>query len=177
MKTCKCEHWEVCPVCKPEWFDRWGNRLPPEPTPLQKANGRIEELEQQLAEREKQAVLLQESLREQITLLRGVFQLYIEEHEEFTDENNCTAMACSLEAHHIAKEAFHQPDVQAYSAGKLVELARVVLKQLNLTADADDLRQYTLCEKEPVGEVTGVDDEWIHTLRIGTKLYRARSMK
>ena len=49
MKTCKCEHWEVCPVCKPEWFDRWGNRLPPEPTPLQKANGRIEELEQQLA--------------------------------------------------------------------------------------------------------------------------------
>lgn len=49
MKTCKCEHWAVCPVCKPEWFDRWGNRLPPEPTPLQKANGRIEELEQQLA--------------------------------------------------------------------------------------------------------------------------------
>ena len=52
MRACKCVHWEVCPTCKPEWFDRWGNRLPPEPTPLQKANGRIEELEQQLAERE-----------------------------------------------------------------------------------------------------------------------------
>jgi len=62
MKTCKCEHWEVCPVCKPEWFDRWGNRLPPEPTPLQKANGRIEELEQQLAEREKQIVLYEQAL-------------------------------------------------------------------------------------------------------------------
>ena len=49
MRTCKCEHWEVCPVCKPEWFDSEGNRLPPEPTPLQKANGRIGELEQQLA--------------------------------------------------------------------------------------------------------------------------------
>jgi len=48
MKSCNCEHWEVCPVCKPGWFDSEGNRLPPEPTPLQKANGRIEELEQQL---------------------------------------------------------------------------------------------------------------------------------
>ena len=110
----------------------------------------LELAEEQLAEHEKQAVLLQDSLREQITLLRGVFQLYIEEHEEFTDENNWTAMACSLEAHHIAKEAFHQPDVQAHSAGNLVELAIVVIKQLNLTAYADDLRQYTLCEKEPV---------------------------
>lgn len=64
-----------------------------------------------------------------------------------------------------------------YSAGELVELARVVLKLLNLTADADELRQYILCEKEPVGEVTGVDDEWIHTLRIGTKLYRAKEQK
>jgi uncharacterized coiled-coil protein SlyX len=62
MRTCKCEHWEVCPVCKPEWFDSEGNRLPPEPTPLQKANGRIEELEQHLAEREKQVTLLREAL-------------------------------------------------------------------------------------------------------------------
>lgn len=83
MRTCKCEHWAVCPVCKPEWFDNEGNRLPPEPTPMQKANGRIEELEQQLAEREKQAVLLQESLREQITLLRGVFQLYMEAESDY----------------------------------------------------------------------------------------------
>ena len=50
MKICKCEHWAVCPICKPEWYDNEGNRLPPEPTPLQAANGRIEELEQQLAE-------------------------------------------------------------------------------------------------------------------------------
>ena len=49
MRTCKCKHWEVCPTCQPDWFDIDGNRLPPEPTPLQKANGRIEELEQQLA--------------------------------------------------------------------------------------------------------------------------------
>lgn len=49
MRTCKCEHWAVCPVCKPEWFDNEGNRLPPEPTPLQVANGIIAELRQQLA--------------------------------------------------------------------------------------------------------------------------------
>ncbi len=67
MKTCKCEHWEVCPVCKPEWFDRWGNRLPPEPTPLQKANGRIEELEQQLDERE---IALRQKLEIVSALLR-----------------------------------------------------------------------------------------------------------
>jgi hypothetical protein len=56
MRACKCEHWEVCPVCKPEWFDNEGNRLPPEPTHLQVANGVIGELRQQLAERTKQLV-------------------------------------------------------------------------------------------------------------------------
>ncbi len=50
MKTCKCEHWAVCPICQPEWFDNEGNRLPPEPTPLQAANKTIEELKQQLTE-------------------------------------------------------------------------------------------------------------------------------
>lgn len=49
MRTCKCEHWEVCPTCQPDWFDREGNRLPPEPTPLQAANKTIEDLKQQLA--------------------------------------------------------------------------------------------------------------------------------
>ena len=62
MKSCNCEHWEVCPVCKPEWFDSEGNRLPPEPTPLQKAHGRIEELEQQIAERDAAIKLLRDAL-------------------------------------------------------------------------------------------------------------------
>ena len=39
----------MCPTCQPDWFDIDGNRLPPEPKKLKKANGRIEELEQQLA--------------------------------------------------------------------------------------------------------------------------------
>lgn len=69
MRTCKCEHWEVCPVCKPNWFDSEGNRLPPEPTPLQAANGVIESLRQQLAHREAQIVGLRDAA---LGLSRGV---------------------------------------------------------------------------------------------------------
>ena len=42
MKQCKCEHWQDCPVCQPRRFDADGNRLPPEPTPLQAARAQIE---------------------------------------------------------------------------------------------------------------------------------------
>ena len=42
MKQCKCEHWQECPVCQPRRFDANGNRLPPEPTPLQAARAQIE---------------------------------------------------------------------------------------------------------------------------------------
>ncbi|MBT9158951.1 MAG: hypothetical protein DDT26_00200 [Dehalococcoidia bacterium] len=42
MKQCKCEHWQECPVCQPRRFDADGNRLPPEPTPLQAARAQIE---------------------------------------------------------------------------------------------------------------------------------------
>ena len=42
MKQCKCEHWQECPVCQPSRFDADGNRLPPEPTPLQAARAQIE---------------------------------------------------------------------------------------------------------------------------------------
>lgn len=45
MKACKCEHWQRCPVCMPHLFDSDGNLLPPEPTPLQAARNRINELE------------------------------------------------------------------------------------------------------------------------------------
>jgi hypothetical protein len=44
-KQCKCEHWQQCPVCMPHRFDKNGHLLPPEPTPLQAARIRIEELE------------------------------------------------------------------------------------------------------------------------------------
>jgi hypothetical protein len=44
-KECKCEHWQQCPVCMPHRFDKNGHLLPPEPTPLQAARIRIEELE------------------------------------------------------------------------------------------------------------------------------------
>ena len=44
-KQCKCEHWQQCPVCMPHRFDSNGNLLPPEPTPLQAARIRIEQLE------------------------------------------------------------------------------------------------------------------------------------
>ena len=27
MTTCNCEHWQVCPTCKPDMFDDEGNRL------------------------------------------------------------------------------------------------------------------------------------------------------
>lgn len=50
MKQCKCEHWMICPVCKPSRFDADGNLLPPEPTPLEAARMRVHELEAELAE-------------------------------------------------------------------------------------------------------------------------------
>lgn len=72
MKTCKCEHWAVCPICQPEWFDIDGNRLPPEPTPLQKLNGRIEELEQQLAEAQKKLEFAEACLAGDGALITGL---------------------------------------------------------------------------------------------------------
>lgn len=48
-KQCKCEHWQQCPICMPHRFDANGNLLPPEPTPLQAARNRIEELERDVA--------------------------------------------------------------------------------------------------------------------------------
>lgn len=47
-KECKCEHWQQCPVCMPHRFDKNGHLLPPEPTLLQAARIRIEELERDL---------------------------------------------------------------------------------------------------------------------------------
>jgi hypothetical protein len=44
MKQCRCEHWQTCPICYPQAFDADGNRLPIEPSPLEKAKSRIEEL-------------------------------------------------------------------------------------------------------------------------------------
>ena len=38
---CKCEHWQICPVCSPSRFDADGNLLPPEPTPLEAARTQI----------------------------------------------------------------------------------------------------------------------------------------
>jgi len=34
MNECKCEHWQVCVICKPEMFDDNGNMLtfPPPPS-------------------------------------------------------------------------------------------------------------------------------------------------
>ena len=43
-QRCKCEHWQFCPVCAPQMFDGNGNRLPPEPTPLEAAKSEIERL-------------------------------------------------------------------------------------------------------------------------------------
>ena len=62
MKTCKCEHWQQCPVCMPHRFDGEGKLLPPEPTPLQAARNETESLRQQLANREKQIVMLRDEL-------------------------------------------------------------------------------------------------------------------
>ena len=33
MSTCKCEHWQVCPTCKPDMFDDNGNMLTSPPPP------------------------------------------------------------------------------------------------------------------------------------------------
>ena len=33
MTDCRCEHWQTCKTCKPEWFDANGNRLPTMPPP------------------------------------------------------------------------------------------------------------------------------------------------
>ena len=62
MKTCKCEHWQQCPVCMPHRFDAEGNVLPPEPTPLQAARLHVAKLEQQLADNQKQNALLRSAL-------------------------------------------------------------------------------------------------------------------
>lgn len=47
-QKCKCEHWEVCPTCCPEWYDMNGNRLPPPLTPLQTARAEIDRLRNEL---------------------------------------------------------------------------------------------------------------------------------
>ena len=56
MKQCKCEHWQQCPTCMPHRFDTEGNRLPPEPTPLQAAKAEIESLKQRLFEMQNAAI-------------------------------------------------------------------------------------------------------------------------
>ena len=33
MKRCDCEHWEICPTCFPQGFDKDGNRKPAERPP------------------------------------------------------------------------------------------------------------------------------------------------
>lgn len=56
MKQCKCEHWQQCLVCMPHRFNAEGNRLPPEPTPLQAAKAEIESLKQRLFEMQNAAI-------------------------------------------------------------------------------------------------------------------------
>ena len=48
MKRCKCEHWDQCPACMPHRFNSEGELLPAPLTPLQDAQNRIAELEQDL---------------------------------------------------------------------------------------------------------------------------------
>lgn len=54
-RRCKCEHWQVCPVCAPQMFDGDGNLLPPEPTPLEAAKQEIKRLRAELAEVQRDA--------------------------------------------------------------------------------------------------------------------------
>lgn len=42
MQTCKCEHWQQCPICMPDRFDADGRLKPPEPTPLQACRHELE---------------------------------------------------------------------------------------------------------------------------------------
>ena len=42
MQTCKCEHWQQCPICMPHRFDADGRVKPPEPTPLQACRHELE---------------------------------------------------------------------------------------------------------------------------------------
>ena len=58
MKQCKCEHWQQCPVCMPHRFDAEGNRLPPEPTPLQAAQAQIKALTAALFQMQEAATAL-----------------------------------------------------------------------------------------------------------------------
>lgn len=48
IKKCNCEHWQQCPVCMPHRFDAEGNRLPPEPTPLQACQVQVSALKNAL---------------------------------------------------------------------------------------------------------------------------------
>ena len=45
MNECKCEHWQVCVICKPEMFDDNGNMLtfppPPNKETLEAAGHRL----------------------------------------------------------------------------------------------------------------------------------------
>ena len=42
MQTCKCEHWQQCPICMPHRFNADGSLKPPEPTPLQACRHELE---------------------------------------------------------------------------------------------------------------------------------------
>ena len=46
MPKCKCEHWQICPMCAPHFFDADGKRKPPELTPLQECRAALDALRQ-----------------------------------------------------------------------------------------------------------------------------------
>ena len=178
MKRCKCEHWQQCPVCMPHRFDGEGKPLPPEPTPLQAARNECEslrellaqaeinfalehddklELEQQLAHREAQIVMLREALER----VRGHGRLY-------------NLFSC------VGSDSY-DPECADLNAQKCRKIAEEAL------AATDDLSGFVLCEKEPVatasvGQLATV--EFSHGIALRSlvppsgksmPLYRARS--
>ena len=42
MKHCKCEHWQVCPTCRPGMFDEDGQMLPVIPAPWINPNNKTQ---------------------------------------------------------------------------------------------------------------------------------------
>lgn len=96
MKQCKCEHWQICPTCKPDMFDAGGKMLPARPTPLQDAKAEIERLtaEVERLDRESSACDMLEEMRQDVQTMTDALGFANREIERLTmGIENCRLLA------------------------------------------------------------------------------------
>lgn len=63
VKPCRCEHWQRCPMCRPQDYDFEGNLMPPPLTELEKAQAHIYRLQKQIGKDTVRIAVLEDALQ------------------------------------------------------------------------------------------------------------------